>query len=316
MSCMMLRLAEKQMDRLIENNISSFLKKNIVNEHYSQLELPFNGNIYKPNYEYFIDYLEEIGKYGTLEPTQKDFDYHTMIDLDNLTDDVLSNRCDASVVDLVKSAAEILLWKVYHTDIDDDAMCDYGMDSDDEEDIINGLIEYIRVTCDKNVNPKEIETLIHNEVKTMLNNYVEVNMKWEFEYDENGLLIIERGICLDDLLKKPNSFNDSLYNRTIKDNKFKQGIGLCWSYSKGHGVSYNGYGDFNVVLKGKVDPRNIDWESTIRINTIFNCEEREIRLLPNVPIEIDSITMRKTYSSEVFNLPLHNPIIVPSGVHY
>ena len=150
------------LDEIISKNINSFISNNTINEHYSQLELPFDGNTLKPNYEYFIDYLEEIGRYGTLQPAQEGFDYHNKVDFASLTNDILGNSGDACVRDLMINAFSTLLWKKYHTDLDDELMVKHGLDSDfdDEDDLMDGILSYIKENVDKNAGPEEIKHIV------------------------------------------------------------------------------------------------------------------------------------------------------------
>ena len=130
-----------------------------------------------------------------------------------------------------------------------------------------------------------------------------------FQFDKNGLLIIERGIRIEDLLYKPNELQNSTYHKTI-DN-YNDGIGNCWSWSKGYGQAYNSDGGEQIVFKGKVNVDSVDWASTIVLYYEFD-NEREIRLKPNSIIEVDEIIL----STNGKHLPLNGPILVSSGNSY
>ena len=77
-------MENKNIDKIISESINNFL----LREYYNQLTLPFDyegdQQMYhdvkgywvplKRTYEYFIDWLEEHGRYGKLESKNKDFD--------------------------------------------------------------------------------------------------------------------------------------------------------------------------------------------------------------------------------------------------
>lgn len=301
----------KTIDNIIKETINSYLKENIESEDWRQLELPFDGNIYKPNYEYFIDYLEKIGEYGKLGKSVSTNHFEN-INYNNLLVRLMRQN-DSSVVYLIIDAACDYIKETYDISLGYNDIDEYGLyDISNTDRAFDKVIEIIQGNYDSEADAEIISSSIINLILDRIKTYIDDEL--QLVYDNRGLIYVEREIGLSNIMSKPDNFDDSFFVSNMNNDFYKKGVGLCWCYKEGYAESYNGYGDYFITMKGYVDPKDVDWESTIFTNVIFGGDEYEVRMKKNVPIEVDSviITGRDNQSK---NMPLKQPIIVNSGIH-
>ena len=269
-------LSENKKVILKENQI------NVLKEYFNQLQIPFeefgdeNG---KENYDYYIDYLEKIGKYGTLPPSNiskekisKCFEYEiSNYDFSNYDSDYFD-----------------YLLKQYKTD------CPslYDIDESELQDIDDDyLFEYL--TPEGHVE--------------LYNDLAENGYFYEtFDVNENGLIYVERVVSLDFDPKSEKSSERTYYNLK-RDYDY---IGTHWSYLKGGAEDFSHSGDFlrkqtSFIFKGYVSPKSIDFRNTVG-NNLYYPEEHELTIENAEPIQINEIIWCKTNQK----LPLQQPIII------
>ena len=114
--------------------------------------------------------------------------------------------------------------------------------------------------------------------------------------DDRGLLYVERAMTIPRF--KDTTFKNELDGQ--ENNDFYShiqrysGIGNCWTWCKGASEAYCGsyYGGNSsiVVLKGYVNPRDVDWAETVYRNAYGLNYEREIYISKG-NVEIDRIEL-------------------------
>lgn len=283
-------------DIIIEKVLREYLGRNIIHENRSQLTLPFDGKIHKHGYEDFIDYLESIGKYGKLSSCN-DFDYENVFKGRIKLGDLLKWD-DASVCDVLYYCCIKLMKMVNVLDGDIRVMERFEYDCDKPKKIydycVSILVDY---GLDVDVIYDSLEELVNDNPLGI-----------RLDVDSDGLVKIERAIDLEKLLDKYGNDEDDLYTRIMGDDYYSQGLGLCWTWMSGNAESYNGGCGDEIVIKGRVNPNDINWEGTVECNFSIPCE-MEIRLNENVPVEVDEIIVSKLGK----RFPLRNSIVVSSG---
>lgn len=283
---------------IIEDVLREYLGSNIIHEDRRQLTLPFDGKIHKYGYEDFIDYLESIGKYGKLSSCN-DFDYENAFKGRVSLDEVL-NEEDASICDIIYYCGLKLLRMNNVLEDDIRGYEEMLYNCDDPRKLYDYCVEVL-------TGYHLTEEIIYEVFEELVNDNP---LGIKLDVDSDGLVEIERAIDLENLLEKYGNDEDDLYTQIMGNNDFSQGLGLCWTWSKGNAESYNGWKGDEIVIKGRVNPNDIDWHGTVWCNFIIPCE-REIRLNENVPVEVDEIII--TDLGKKF--PLRSSIIVPSGSH-
>lgn len=287
-----------------------------LKEYHTQTSFNFddegNGFYGKHNWEHFVDYLEGMGKYGTLPPS--DCSYRDL---------------QAFIMDSKDEAFEIKEESDNYDDGDQLAMFDevanvleQGKNSSEIEDLFN-IVDYPFLTgyYEYDGNAEEfLEEYFDYEnfdspydYRDIFSNYgfgefmsnVKENFLCElddygFTYnltlDDRGLLYIERAMTIPKF--KESTFKSELDGQ--ENNDFYShiqrysGIGNCWTWCKGASEAYCGsyYGgnSSTVVLKGYVNPRDVDWAETVYRNAYGLNYEREIYISKG-NVEIDRIEL-------------------------
>lgn len=335
--------------KIINLNESQFKK---IFEDYRQLKLPFNdttGKGYddKYNYEHYIDWLEYIGKYGTLQSSglniknildiannnsykafeeyknwSKDSDvmddYYENI---GIYDNTYSNECTLAfkaLNQLYEQALEKNLINIFFNLNEEDI--EYINDEFD-----GNIVEALEDDIDFNANNidsfltekgKEIfDKLLYNFfVKNNDNN----SFVKELTLNEKGLIYVEREINVSNVLEK--TIEDENYD--MYDNLFDylknefSGIGNCWSWKIGGGSAYcsGDLLDYTLLLfRGWANPKDIDWPITILRNTYdaFK-EEKEIYIKSNKIVEIDEIIISGKDDKNKGKNILNRPMLIPT----
>ena len=260
------------------------LKENqmkLIKEYINQLQIPFEefGDEYgKENYDYYMDYLEHIGKYGTLPPTQYDYDQllaNFNAAVANYDFFGLDSSVDERVAELKDSNPELF-------DVDENTL--QQMDADD-------LFYHL-------TDEGKLE---------LINQYVDMDMLLGMiQLNDNGLVYVERVISLDFDPKSSQESRTVFYD--LRD--YYDTMGRHWSYLDGGAEDFRHNSDFartanSFILKGFVSPENIDYDSTIEHNALFP-DEHELNLKDGSPVQINEILWCEMGKK----LPLQRPIIV------
>lgn len=335
--------------KIINLNESQFKK---IFEDYRQLKLPFSdttGKGYddKYNYEHYIDWIEYIGKYGTLQPSglkiknildiannnmHKAFEEYKKWSKDSdvadeyyegigINDSTQSNECSLAfkaLSQLYEQALEKNLINIF-----------FNLNEEDIEyinDDCNGDI-ILALEDDLDYNTNNIDAFLTEKGKEIFdkllyNFFVKNNNNNSFvkqlTLNEKGLIYIEREINISNVLEK--TIKGEIYD--TYGNLFEylkneyNGIGNCWSWKIGGGKAYCGDDLLNYTLllfRGWVDPKDVDWPITILRNTYdaFK-EEKEIYIKSNKIVEIDKIIISGENDKNKGKNILNHPMLIPT----
>ena len=291
------------------------------------MNIPFNdpNKPYdeKQNYEHFIDWLEYVGKYGQLPPSKAD------------------------VSELIRAAFQDGFQHYLNDDLEDDnfiynarsAMNDLFNECDGDEDYLrlyfnlpeewytnppDNITDYLE-EMDWDNDVVEMKNILTDEGNEKFNSQMEDYFRGSLESygfpdkmtrDERGLIYVEREIILPDIFSTEVSSFDNYKNYfELLRNSYK-GSGPCWTWAVGHGEAYCGhsFGQSNtaVLLRGWVDPMNVEWGETLYRNAYSLNEERELYLKEGCIIEIDEVAVNdygyKLNGKHILNKPMLIPI--------
>lgn len=273
-------------------------------EDYRQLKLPFERGVkkgfdYKANYEHYIDWLEYIGKYGTLNDSG--FNNNS---LNELIHSYLVKACDEYInqwdngEEVCYSTISNMFTNAYENDmvgkyfniptktINDALECGFLSDVLDVSNVKDytryltkeGLVEF-KKQCARYIDYLVIDTILS-----------------EITLNERGLIYIERELTIPDLLNTKFDASYEPHQCSFFDylrHKMK-GVGICWSWKNGGGEAYcansfNGVSSNEILMVGWVNPKSVDWVDTLKINAYMENSETELRLLKGNVVEIDKI---------------------------
>jgi hypothetical protein len=282
---------------------------NLLKEYRSQLVLPFNGEEngqgHKTNYEHFVDYLEENGRYGTLEAEHVDIDelLGQSVSFENVTDFDANDNVGLWLIgnfvsDLLSDGYDLLdifseEW-VEGLELTSTTPLEIGQEIVDHLEV--PTIDDFEVTLSSDQMCDKFETYAINTLKEMLTEHFHGSHRGysrSIQVDENGLIEVERAITLPNLASQshvPGSEFTDFYNYLTKS--FKGSVGECWSWSYGDTYDGDDYGNetTTVYLKGKVQPSSVDWPVTVMLNLdLYLNDEDEIRIVKGADVEIDDI---------------------------
>ena len=304
-----------------EQDILNMVKR-VLNEYHKgqQLILPFDGSSEPYNYMQFIEYIESIGTYGTINKPAKTFEecinnpellencgLNLLFDVDGCFDDYRTPE-------LVK---EIVNENGYDVFIDDivemisngyDNAEDAIYDSEAFDFFHMDVNEFYSIFKDKGALREKLIENGRAELEWLYNK--------EFTTNESGQIYIERVIDIPDpmgrWLEKGNSWQETGEERDYFEDISKryEGIGDCWTYINGAGDCYNTClrNGTKINVKGWVNPENVNWEATIQLEQM---DEYEIRLYSNIPVQIDEIEVIEG-DNRGKRLPLKGSIVVKS----
>ena len=315
----------------------------LLKEYHGQQVFNFDdeGNAYfkKNNWEHYVDFLEEIGIYGTL-PASK-WDESTIYkQIDIAKEEIEPNKNGYEDIDenvYFEAFYELVCDTfIYNPENKETIFQEYFLEyfneynkykSDnnyynecdtlknflcDETDIFkNDLDVYLTMYGHKEFNKKLKESFLDK-----LDDY---GVPYNFEYNDRGLLYVERNITIPNF-KSP-EFVNKFYN--YKDyfkylTKSYNGIGNCFTWSKNDGEAYcgNSFGEIGhseIKLKCWVDPKNINWKETIYKNCYSLNYEKEIYINSGIPIEVFDVVLECGYINGIDasgKSLLKHPIIV------
>ena len=306
-------MENKNIDKIISESINNFL----LREYYNQLTLPFDyegdQQMYhdvkgywvplKRTYEYFIDWLEEHGRYGKLESKNKDFDKED-----------LEQGCysidTATISDIIDE------WEDYET------LGDYM-----EDDIISDFLHMSTQDCFTVPTEevyKEVEELHYEDdfetwrnalhltptgnklLTEVIKDYVIHSVEyWAYTF-KDGLVYVERMITIPNL--KGQICQDEMDYFQILNKRFNSNIGECWSYAKEGGYAWNGGDGANVLLKGWIRSEDLDYDNVV-FYANWGCKgEEELRLVSGTLVQIDEVIWEDGENPK--RLPLKGSIIL------
>jgi hypothetical protein len=313
----------------------------MLHEYRSQLKLPFNngqeiGHDYKENWEHFVDYLESIGHYGRLPKSEwtinniveaikkesvaafnslYDYDYDTIgADVEEIY--IAFNNC---AYELQKNRDEFFH---YFTNIPDEIYNEFVNSTNDLSYFLEqyGLVERGDDYGLLNFLTTDGRMYLHNALYDyFVSRYENNGVPDAFTFNDRGLIYIEREISVPSLtdvrINDRKATHEDYYEMVMK--KYG-GVGNCWSWSRGNGEAYcyNPYdvGTSYLLLKGWVDPKDVDWEMTLARNSYPLSYETEIFISGKVNIELDEVLVSDKHLTDLKfagkNI-LNKPIIVP-----
>lgn len=283
-----------------EQDILNMVKR-VLREYHKgqQLMLPFDGNDEPYNYMQFIEYIENIGTYGTINKPAKSFE-------ECINNPELLEKCgiaslhmnpwngfDAWLVNnFLKSIEDEYGTGIYSEEFSPADTYEYDdslFENMPDEEFLNIFKNRKLISQELIKRGREALRIFYNDCTT----------------NELGQIYCERVIDLPKLLERFSVNGQDFYQTVSKE---FSGIGDCWTWSNGAGESYNTMiiNGTNVSLKGWVNPENVDWEACIELE---NMDEYELRLYSNIPVQIDEIEVIEG-NNRGKRLPLKGSIVV------
>ena len=247
-----------------------------LKEYINQLQIPFEefGDEYgKENYDYYLDYLEEVGTYGVLPPSD--------MSKAELYEEFRNHMYDVF---------HFLLTLRINRFLDENPQYYTGNKKEYKNLYGNALLAKI--------TDEGLDKLANHyfDFKKIINSLT---------FNEKGLIYVERVISVNIPIKERPSKKTFHY--------FKKGyktLGTHWTWKQGGAEEFRKTDYFEekqncFIFKGFVDPKSVDIDGTLRANNSFP-NECELTLKRNEPIQINEII----WLEENKKLPLHQPIIV------
>ena len=267
------------------------IKKRIL-EYRNQLNIPFEefgGG--KQSYEHYLDYLENIGTFGQLPPSKLSVE-------DAMAQAIpYANASNHIGEDLVYEFCQMVVNSS-------------TLSNEQKQDYFNNF-EYVCTQINDNFQNPDLDferDLTNDGKQAYFEYYYENGFPDDLTINDNGLIYIERSIQLRDMAS-PYSNRDIYPNYS---QRYKN-LGVCWSWAEGGGSDF---ADDNLdansspifILQGWVRPEDVDWPSTIELNSDVLGFERELRLKKDAPIQLERIYWENI--TKLIPLPLKNSIIV------
>lgn len=297
----------------ISESIKRSNKKIIINEnqllalkeYHDQLAFNFDedGNAYfeKNNWEHYVDFLEDIGKPGTLPSSEwgiQEIQDAVDEELEKISydgDDLNEYDYENAFLELV---FETFIYK--HNKMDE-------IFEDDFLEKFNGFYEfekennyydrsqtiekYLREKTDVFDDPYNLDDFLtpfgYNEYRGHLReafteHFEEYDMLSSMIINDRGLIYIERNITIPNFNSPEFNLNKNLYKtyyNYLKD-KFYD-LGNCFTWGENCGEAYNGssFGQgktSELRIKCWVDPKDINWASTVYRNCYSLNYEKEV----------------------------------------
>ena len=297
----------------ISESIKRNSKKIIVNEnqlltikeYHDQLTFNFDedGNAYfeKNNWEHYADFLEDIGKPGTLPSSEwgnQEIQDAINGELEKISydgDDLNEYDYENAFLELV---CETFIYKHNKMDeiFEDDFLEKFnGFYEFEKEnnyyDRCQTIEKYLREKTDVFDDPYNLDDFLtpfgYSEYQGHLQeafteHFEDYDMLSSMIINDRGLIYIERNITIPNFNSPEFNLNKNLYKtyyNYLKD-KFYD-LGNCFSWGKDCGEAYNG-GSFGqgktseLRIKCWVDPKDINWEATVYRNCYSLNYEKEV----------------------------------------
>lgn len=295
-------------------------------EYYTQLNLPFNdttGKGYddKQNYEHFIDWMEYVGKYGTLPSSninEQELSSIIEANIPNAFNNFLdSDLEDYNYLDGLSSAIKYIYSMCEDSD---DLRIFFNMPEEFYEDPPYDIIEFIEENDIDRDDIDELKKLLTDEGieefnkymrQHFIDSYTDNGIPNSLTIDNRGLIYIEREITTPNVLltNMPDNMDMKNYFEYLRSSF--NGLGNCWTWKQGRGEAYCGnyYGNNDyILLQGWVDPKSINWEETLVRNAWSLNEECEIFINDGQIVEVDKITINNAsngnYGKNILNRPM------------
>lgn len=294
-------------------SISESIKKNrkiIVNEnqllalkeYHDQTVFNFDkdGNAYfeKNNWEHYVDFLENIGKPGTL-PKSNWGKYEINMAIENAKAEIDYQSEDINEGDYKEAFLSLVCDSFIYNNDKEDLFTDYFLElfNDynefkeknnyyDECDTLRSFIERETDVLDDLDNiDSYLTSLGYDEFTEELNNifkdhFLEYDMEENMIINDRGLVYVERNI-------KIPKFDSPYFNYVGYRNyynylkKMYYDLGYCFSWGEDKGEAYCGNsfgveGSTEIKLKCWIDPKDINWEETVYRNCYSLREEQEV----------------------------------------
>jgi len=316
----------------LHENKKIILKENQINvlkEYINQLQIPFEefGDEYgKEPYDYYMDFIEEVSEKGTLPPS-------------NITIyDILKYIIN-------QDGFFLCVFNTLYNNQDYELFADnifYLMEN--EPYCFNRKFTQQEITFYENNFEKQYEKILNcftkkglyrlfeksfgsllvNE-KKFKNNELKGNegLLNKLIINENGLIYVERVVSIPFNPKYhpkyaygygyDKSSSDSLkrHKAYYQMKHFFSHFGTCWTWLKNGGENF-AKSDFftekdsSLVFKGFVNPKDVNWASTLINSLVEYTDEYELTINEGADIQINEII----WLEENKKLPLHQPIIV------
>jgi hypothetical protein len=279
----------------------------VLKEFYNQTVFNFDndGNAYfkKDNWQHYIDFLEEIGKPGTLPASTWD-----KSDILKAVDEASANISDILIdtpntEDFIEAFKTIIFLTFVDRQYNDEEVFEpeflslFGDDFEkfrqehnnySDEDVI--VIYLTNIGIFNDVDNLDVyltykgNRLFENELNELFKrHFYDYDMMSGMIMNDRGLIYIERNITIP-------KFNEPTANTKIFGQNYKDfysllkdnftDLGTCFSWEKGGGEAYCGhnYGgrDTEIRLKCWVDPKDINWEETFYRNCYSLNYEQEV----------------------------------------
>ena len=322
-------------------------------EYHNQLKIPFDNPSaaygLKDNYEHFIDYLESIGRYGKLGVSELKgkhypnfFDEHIdgiikafrvgnaqtyEIDGLSLFIEFITNNCDDDSLfytDRLKPVRDLCRENDYNLTVND--LIILRMLSQEEVEEYEESIDPFELLSPLNdsLSKKGVDVFRNDIVVPSISNFIYDHIDYVWEIDDRGLIRIEREITIPNMFSPyENHMSGVTHNKNNYYNTLNgyDGIGMCWSFANGHGEAYCGEnyetGTYTALLVGYVDPKDVDWGTTLELNLAMP-DEYELRLNNTAVVEIDEVIFddsrepdpQWSFKYKKAKLPLKSPIVV------
>lgn len=300
----------------------------LINEYYAQTAFNFDkdGNAYfqKNNWQFYVDFLESIGKYGMLPASECDDEYiskaiesseeYAIERLNNYGDynetleedamhkyvqDLLEKRDytdfnysfeDTEVAERFNNFNE---WyqqfsesgKHYSSYIDDNVVSSFL------EDVFGESVDF--ETFASTLNEAEQLELYEYRNNALLDERITYDFPDALVMNERNLIYVEREISIPqfDSPQFATTFDDTPRDYFTYLSHHYGGVGECWTWQEGMGEAYDyiSYkpGTTRLLLKGWVDPKNVNWDESLFKNCYGLNHERELYLDHSTPIEIE-----------------------------
>jgi len=222
----------------------------LMGEWRGDKRIPFEGEYgKKANYDHFIDYLENIGKYGELSGSGN-------------AQKLYENALHDGFIELKDNHP---MWE---------SDMDWFLEDYNPEDYPDYYEE------DTHDLTEDGEQAWEDFLWGLYQDRVDVT----YQLNQRNLVYIYRAISIPALTSTQYNANENEDFYEELNRRFN-GIGMCWSYEVGGAIPHSGGAGTTIIVYGLISPDNIDWVRTCALNG-SGMDEREIRTQKNIPIEI------------------------------
>lgn len=309
----------------------------VLKEYHDQQVFNFDnkGNAYfeKNNWEHYVDFLENIGTYGQL-PASQWTRQNIINEVEKAKEKIEYSSNDLDEEDYRRAFLEVVHSSfIYENTQNEDFVEDFLKNFNDYNefkkthnyyDEADTLDEFIR---NKNLldDVDDIEGFLTPsgyekylvELHNMFTDKIEDHdMVYGLKFNKRGLIYIERDLSIPKF-DLPKFENEESYYDYLNRNYYSLGKYFTWEEDAGDTYWGEGYvvGSSRIKLKCWIDPKDVDWEETTRLNCYFLREEKEIAIKESgINIEVFDVILEKGDVNGV-NVSgkslLKRPIVIP-----